>query len=316
MRSRSASSDVPLRRRLFAVISTTSLVAVIALPGAAVDEGLLVDLRFNGNHADSAGGTSSIEVFGPCADPIPAPPDDLCNDSSEFGSDAAGTYWRWESSNPRGGGFRLVTSRDLGETYTVGLRLRFDEVGLDGDANPWRKIIDYRDRVEDTGFYFYVGAIQFYDLGTSDETYSPGELIDLLAVRSGTEGSSEGEFTVYVIGGDGALTEVLSVTDTTGESIPVSSGGGSLLGFFFDDTATSQEATPGGQVYRLRIWDRALDPDELTGALDDAEEADDTEEVDDEDEEVDDGEDETDDDTVEEVAPPAEAVIARPDFTG
>lgn len=258
-----------LPRRGIIALTVAFLLAVSAVPLAAATDEPIVDLQFNGNHDDSAGGTSSIEVFGACEDPIPAAPDDLCNDVSTFGSDSTGSYWRWESSNPRGGGFRLVTTEELGETFTVGLRFSFDEVGLGDDASSWRKIIDYKNRVDDTGFYFYESLIEFYDLGTSTESYAAGEVIDLLAVRSGTEGSLEGQFIVYVIGSDGTLTEVLNVSDTAGESIPAPGpGGGSLLGFFFDDTSTSSEGTPGGQVYSVRIWDRALEPTELDEALD------------------------------------------------
>lgn len=219
-------------------------------------ENPIVDYRFGGDLTDIAGG-SSILVH-------PACPADPCNSLTEFGTDATGTYWRWESTNPRGGGFTLTTNEALGDTYTVGLRFRFDSVGLDSGSS-WRKIIDYRNRASDTGFYFYQGRIQFYNLGTSTETFGAGELLDLLAVRDGETDT----FTVFIIEEDDTLTQVLQVNDAGGQSIPFESGGGSLLGFFFDDTATSAEATPGGRVYSVKIWDRALSEEDLGGALDD-----------------------------------------------
>lgn len=232
------------------------LMVLLPFSSSFAVENPIVDYRFSGDLTDIAGG-SSILVH-------PACPADPCNSLTEFGTDAAGSYWRWESTNPRGGGFTLTTTEELGETYTVGLRFRFDSVGLDSGSS-WRKIIDYRNRASDTGFYFYQGRIQFYNLGTSTETFGAGELLDLLAVRDGETDT----FTVYIIEEDDTLTQVLQVNDTGGQSIPFESGGGSLLGFFFDDTATSAEATPGGQVYSVKIWDRALSEDDLGGALDD-----------------------------------------------
>jgi len=70
---------------------------------------------------------------------------------------------------------------------------------------------------------------------------------------------------VYAVGSDGVLTELFSVDDPTGESIPADNGaGGTLLGFFFDDLDVTGEATLSGKVYDLRIWaDRALTAEEI-----------------------------------------------------
>ena len=56
---------------------------------------------------------------------------------------------------------------------------------------------------------------------------------------------------------------------TTGESIPAVNGsGGTTLGFFFDDLETSDEATPTGKVYDVRMWaNQALTQGDLQDAL-------------------------------------------------
>jgi hypothetical protein len=254
-------------------------VALASTTAWAADDPI-VDYGFAGSATDAAGG-SSIEVFGAC-------PGDPCNSVTEFGSDSVGSFWRWESTNARGGGFRITTTQELGETYTVGLRFSFDQV-----APSWRKIIDYKNRAEDTGFYFYDSAIEFYPYEESVETFSAGEVLDLLAVREGTEGDLAGTFTVYAIGESGSTTPILSIDDQDGDSIPAAAGTGSILGFFFDDLVTGAEATSGGKVYSVRIWDRALDPSELEEALDETVPEDDP----------------TDDEIVEEETDPVDEVV-------
>lgn len=66
-----------------------------------------------------------------------------------------------------------------------------------------------------------------------------------------------GTFTVYGVGSDNSLTQLFQYADNVGNSIPEVVGGKTKLGFFFDDTATSSEATNNGKVYDLRIWSGA-----------------------------------------------------------
>lgn len=186
----------------------------------------------------------------------PACPADPCNSASSFGSDADGKYWTWTSTANRGGGFTLLTSANIGTSYTIALKFSFAQV------SGWRKIIDYENRATDNGFYYYGSKLQFYNGGStfnSTTTYPANTVLDLVIVRESTNPSNPsvltGTFTVYGVGSDNSLTQLFQYSDTIGNSIPhVTSGGLTKLGFFFDDTATSAEATNTGKVYDLRIW--------------------------------------------------------------
>lgn len=180
-----------------------------------------------------------------CADT--SRPHTPCNSSASFGSDSAGGYWTWDSSNPRGGGFTISTPSAIGDTYTIAVRFSFSQI------SGYRKIVDYLNRASDTGFYVLGGRINFYPLGTGTTTFAENEVLDLVAVRQSISGLS-GQFTVY-LNSNGTLTELLSVTDTQGTSIPfVDPDGKTILGFFYDDNATSAEGSASGKVWDLKIW--------------------------------------------------------------
>jgi hypothetical protein len=123
------------------------------------------------------------------------------------------------------------------------------------DFSGYRKIIDYQDRADDTGFYIYNSRINFYPLGTSTDSFTAGQPMTLMVTRQATSGVS-GIFTVYSF--DGAtFHQELQVTDTTGSSLPAAStvhAGGTKIGFFFDDTATPREATTSGKVFSVKTW--------------------------------------------------------------
>lgn len=127
----------------------------------------------------------------------------------------------------------------------------------------YRKIIDYQNRVPDTGFYFYDTGLLFYDLGSTQGSFANNEVLDLIVVRQALAGVT-GQFTVYSRVEGGGLQLLVNVIDSTGESIPFTSGSGSFLGFFYDDLSAQGEATPGGKAYRLQMWQNiALTPSQL-----------------------------------------------------
>ena len=188
----------------------------------------------------------------------PACPADPCNSASSFGSDADGKYWTWTSTANRGGGFTVLTNSVIGTSYTIALKFSFAQV------TSWRKIIDYENRTTDNGFYYYSSKLQFYNGGStfnSATTYPANTVLDLVIVRESSNPSNPavltGTFTVYGVGSDNSLTQLFQYADNVGNSIPHVTGGKTKLGFFFDDTATSSEATNNGKVYDLRIWSGA-----------------------------------------------------------
>ncbi len=187
----------------------------------------------------------------------PTCPGDPCNDSTSFGTSDGDGYWTWSSSAPNGGGFALDTEDSLTSTYTLLLKFTFD------NYSGYRKIIDYLDRSEDTGFYMYNNKINFYNLGTSTSSFTPDVPLTLMVTRTAT-GATSGIFTVYSYDGT-TFTKELEVNDTDGQSIPAVStllAGGTKLGFFYDDS--NGEGADSGKIWSLKIWPGvALDQAEL-----------------------------------------------------
>lgn len=198
--------------------------------------GVIVDLQFDGDFTDDAGG-STVDVH-------PACPADPCNSSAAFGSDVSGTFWQWTSSEPRGGGFTLNTLDELGETFTIKLAFSFDEV------SGFNKIIDFKSRASDNGLYLFGGYIRLYPLQQSVRQFAAGEKIELVIARNG----SDDELLAYVVDESGRET-ILDLTDTNQLSVAAAEAGQSILGFFHDDLVTTGESSSGGKVYSLQILD-------------------------------------------------------------
>jgi hypothetical protein len=190
---------------------------------------------------------STLTVAGAC--PISDGP---CNVSGEFGEDSNGKYWTWTSTDARGGGFTVETNSVIGDSYTIALKFSFS------DVTGYRKIIDYKDRASDNGFYYLNSDLLFYPYTSqrSATSYPADTVLDLVAVRTAT-GANTGTFTVYAVGSDNQLTQIFEANDTNNDSVPhvFGSPAKTRLGFFFDDLDTSSEATASGKVYDLRIWE-------------------------------------------------------------
>ena len=220
---------------------------------------LIVDYSFDGTLTDRLG-NSELTAFGEENDGR-----NRNNAVSGFGDDEEGSFWFWESTESRGGGFIIDIDRDVSETYTIGVRFSFDETG-----SGYKKIIDYKNSQSDNGFYFIGdGQLTFYPYSVRGASnIAPGEVVDVLASRY-----ADDQFMSYIVQ-DGVAQRELVVGDAYREAIPAVIDGKTRFGFFFDDVATSSEATSGGKVYSIRVWDQpidesdvdtALDPEEITG---------------------------------------------------
>jgi len=220
----------------------------------ATGQNLVSEYEFDGTLTDRLNG-STLTAFGPT-------PDALHNNIEQgFLQDANGAYWYWKSDQSRGGGFWIDVNQDISSSYTVGLRFSYNQIG-----SSWKKIIDYNNRGSDNGFYFYNGKLQYYEggaIGTGPTTIINEQMIDLIITR-GT--GSPGPFKAYfVINGTLVSPPELGVNISGGKPILVN--GKPRFGFFFDDDATSTEATSGGKVYSIKIWDAALTEAQIQQAL-------------------------------------------------
>lgn len=181
------------------------------------------------------------------------------NATSEFGEDEYGTFWSWTSTLPRGGGFRIDIDRDISASYSIGVRFAFDQT-----RPGYRKIIDYKNSASDNGFYFYrAGNLTFYPYGTLGQTaVANNQVVDVVATRS-----AEGVFSAYLVI-DGVHVLELQVDDARGEAVPAVVDGRPRFGFFFDDIRTGSEATSGGRVYSIRVWDHPITDAQVGTAMD------------------------------------------------
>lgn len=220
------------------VALTGLFVSGTVLPAHAVTAAPQIDYEFENSLADASSG-STLTV-------APACPADPCNATTGFGTSGGDQYFEWTSTTNRGGGLTVDTQASLGDSYTIMLKFSFDQM------TSWRKIIDFQDRSSDNGFYIYNGLIQEYPLGDGVTTFSPGQEITLMVTRDG----ASKQFTVYVYDGTNFVQD-LQVTDSNDDAIPAVSpvhSGGTRLGFFFDDTDTTSEATSSGKVFYIRMW--------------------------------------------------------------
>ena len=175
-----------------------------------------------------------------------------CNETSSFGTTADGDgYWSWTSTSTRGGGFTMTTKAPITPPYSIGLRFELSQ------TNPnYRKIIDYMRSISDNGFYFLDGRIMFFPENGNEPTgprYADNTIIDLVATLT-----VDRLFTVYAPNPAGGMTKLYEYRDDRRSADPAVVGGGSLLGFFFDDRVTKSEAAPSGKIYELRLWNSAL----------------------------------------------------------
>jgi hypothetical protein len=113
------------------------------------------------------------------------------------------------------------------DEYSIDIKFYFDS--LNASSNGYQRILDFKNRATDQGFYSSNGALTFFSPGfgyptfTSAGALTTGTLSDVLLTRSST-----GEFSAYLNGG-----LAYSFSDTT--SATTLSGPNSILFFFMDD---------------------------------------------------------------------------------
>jgi hypothetical protein len=248
---------------MFLSVLICILMFTINIPALNADGSTLIaSYGFDGTLSDSLGG-STLTAFGTENDG-----NDHNNATSGFGTDGGiggdTSYWYWTSTLVNGGGFYIDVDSAISTNYSIGVRFAFNETGPS-----WKKIIDYKNMSRDTGFYFNSGNLLFYNypLGSTPTTISNGQIVDVIATRDSS--SVPHRFIAYMVV-DGKLLEELNVDDTGGQAIPSVIGGKPRLGFFFDDIATPTEATSGGKVYSIKIWNGPITQKEAGNAMDDA----------------------------------------------
>jgi len=243
---------------LILIISSLSLSIIPQKVQAASGPELIVDYEFTnpGTGAiavDKKGNSSLTGVSGTHGEKT------YGNTTETYGTDNTGPYWQWTTTADRGGGFTLdidptkVGGKDIEKSYTISVRFSYNSF-----APNWTKIIDYKNKTADTGFYFNdTKELKFYDIGNvGSASASPNSIIDIIATRDETTK----KFTAYMIV-NGVFQKEIEVNDAGGQATPTSVDGKIRFGFFHDDYASGgAEKTTGGKVYSIKFWDGAVIP--------------------------------------------------------
>ncbi len=140
--------------------------------------------------------------------------------------------------------------------YSIEMYFSLDTTG------GFRKLIDYSNRVSDTGLYNIGTALQLYNLpGGPSGAFAGGVMTHLVFTRDGASNQIVG----YI---NGVTTFGISQTDSS--NIAVFAAANNIISFFQDDSATNFGEASGGFVDFIRIYDTPLtaqDAQNLFGAI-------------------------------------------------
>ncbi len=242
------------------IVSSLSFVTVTnSAQAASTTPELIVDYEFkdpgsgSGLPMDKEGNSALTEVSGTHNGQT------YGNTTKAYGTDSTGDYWKWTTNTNRGGGFTLdidptkVVGKDIEKSYTISVRFSYDSFN-----SSWTKIIDYKNKTADTGFYFTGNkTLKFYDIGNEGSTaVKTNSIVDIIATRD----VATNKFTAYMVV-NGVLQKEIEVNDISGQAIPILIDEKIRFGFFHDDYASGgAEKTVGGKVYSIKFWDGALAP--------------------------------------------------------
>ncbi len=132
--------------------------------------------------------------------------------------------------------------------FSLELSFKFDATG------GWRKIADFHDRADDTGFYQLNGNLSFYPVTTAGAADFVADInVHVVLTRDGAANTVTG----YVNG-----QQRFSFNDTS--PLATITAGNNKLTLFADDFATGQGEATGGTVNYVRIFNGALTAAEVT----------------------------------------------------
>lgn len=229
------------------------LIALLFFCAFVDAQNLISHYDFNNNFSDKLGG-SVLDKFGVTSVNLQD------NATSSFGNDANGNFWQWEASasSTRGGGLWIDLNSDISTSYSIGVRFSFTNT-----QSGYRKIIDYKNMTSDMGFYFYSGGkFLFYPYNTLGESITlNNQVVDVIVTRAANK-----EFKAYIIN-NGVMSQELSITDANNYAIPTLVNGKPRFRFFHDEVGTSSEASRGGKVYSIKVWDGPITQVEAETAM-------------------------------------------------
>jgi hypothetical protein len=139
-----------------------------------------------------------------------------------------------------GGGFTLENALASPSVYSVELSFLFDETA------GYRRILDFKNRATDAGFYDEGTAARFYNITSGPAgAFANGTMANVVVTRD-----AGGVFTAYVNGA-----QQFSFTDAGGNAS--FTGPNAIIHFLHDDASVGGEQSSGFVDY-IRIYDEAL----------------------------------------------------------
>ena len=173
--------------------------------------------------------THIYELNGSLADSLGGP------SLAQFGG---GTLGATGFNFPTNQGLSLAGAINASGPYSIETVFSFDQV------SGYRKIIDFKNRTSDSGFYNLNGSLNFFPVQTAAaNNILPGTLLNVTLTRT-----AAGQVAGYVNGALG-----FSFNDTSS----LATFSNDLALFFVDDTVVQNEAS-SGFVDRIRIFDTVL----------------------------------------------------------
>jgi hypothetical protein len=223
----------------FVILVAGSMLALGAIASTAAAAKPSAEYRFEDSFKSSIQGAKALSPEGPAR---------MCPPCQEFDrvkvDGKKQGVWRW----PEGDGLRLANADKLldhgGKTYTFAMLVNFEAV------SSYRKLVDFQDRQEDVGWYVYDESLYPYDLSDFDyskQKIQADEWHQIVLTRDGS-GFARGFVDGKMIGKDRDPNKEVSLRSDK-------------LHFLIDNEDGSEQS--GGMIARLRIWENALDPNQV-----------------------------------------------------
>ncbi|HJQ80321.1 MAG TPA: choice-of-anchor Q domain-containing protein, partial [Lacipirellulaceae bacterium] len=131
--------------------------------------------------------------------------------------------------------------------YSIELLFRFDS-----GSGGWHKIVDFKNLTANTGLYRAGNGLHFLDRVFTPNVFEAGVICRLILTRDDESDAVRG----FING-----TEIWSFLDVAGEA--VFDGPEQIIRFFQDDNTTGQAEASHGFVDLIRIYDHALNAEEV-----------------------------------------------------
>lgn len=211
------------------------VVACLAAIGSA-GAAQVADYRFNNNLHSTIAGAPSLSVIGA---------------GSGFAIEEVFGQSQVVFKHSGMSGLALTPTTDIlanPGVYTIVMRVRHEAVD-----HAFVKYIDYSAGTDEAGLYDGAGFLDFYPLGSGPDPLIGTDYLDLAITRD-----ADGTLSGYVDG-----VEQFTLGDAHDERAVIDAS--NTLRFVLDDDVNGALETAPGAVARIRIWDTALNAEQIAG---------------------------------------------------